>query len=551
RTLVLIAAALLFVGSLALLLGIGREFFPQVDAGQITLFVRTPSGTNLEAAEARIVDVERFIRDQIPANERKMIISELGLVPDWSAAYTANSGTQDCTVKVQLSEERTKSAQEYAIAVRAAFEKERKFSDLRVSFDTGGMVSAALNNGASSPIDIQIEGGTLSGSLALAKKIRDEVSGIPGAADVHIRQRLDAQQRIILVDRKKAADAGLDLAQVINQVATAMNSSVSLKRNFWIDYKSGNQYFVGVQYPENPSQRLGDVLDIPATGTNKMHPVKLGSLVKIEPGSAPVEMNHVNLARVFDILINTQNRDIGGVAGDIQDRLKNLQQAVWANEAKRGAKTPTILENQGLIFPDGMRLNVRGEYGRMIESFGSLGLGLAGASILVYLLLVVLFRSFLSPLIIMFAIPLGLIGVLAMLFITHTTLNVQSSMGVIFMVGIVVANGVLLVDFANKQRRLGAPVQRAITTAAGIRFRPIMMTFLATFLDLVPMAIGLGRGSEANVPLTRAVVGGLLTSTFLTLIVVPIIYTLLVRDTGRPAVDVEAELAKSDLAQAS
>jgi multidrug efflux pump subunit AcrB len=170
------------------------------------------------------------------------------------------------------------------------------------------------------------------------------------------------------------------------------------------------------------------------------------------------------------------------------------------------------------------------------------------ASVLVYLLLVVLFRSFLSPLIIMFAVPLGLIGVLTMLFVTHTTLNVQSSMGVIFMVGIVVSNGVLLVDFANKQRRLGASVQRAIATAASIRFRPIIMTFLATFLDLVPMAIGLGRGSEANVPLARAVVGGLLTSTCLTLIVIPIMYTLLIRDSEKPEVDVDRELSKSDFA---
>ena len=184
----------------------------------------------------------------------------------------------------------------------------------------------------------------------------------------------------------------------------------------------------------------------------------------------------------------------------------------------------------------------------MNQSFGSLGLGLAGASVLVYLLLVVLFRSFVGPLIIMCAVPLGLIGVLTLLFVTHTTLNVQSGMGVIFMVGIVVSNGVLLVDFANKQRRAGATVHGSITTAAAIRFRPIIMTFLATFLDLLPMAIGLGRGSEANVPLARAVVGGLLTSTFLTLIVVPILYTLLIKDSGRPKVDVNAELAKSEFA---
>jgi len=179
----------------------------------------------------------------------------------------------------------------------------------------------------------------------------------------------------------------------------------------------------------------------------------------------------------------------------------------------------------------------------MNESFGTLGFGLFMASLLVYLLLVVLFRSFVGPFIIMFTVPLGLIGVLAMLFLTNTTLNVQSSMGIIFLVGIVVSNGVLLVDFANKQRRQGASVREAIASAAAIRFRPILMTFLATFLDLVPMAIGLGKGSEANVPLARAVVGGLLTSTFLTLVVVPILYTLLVRDQTGPVVNIEAELS--------
>jgi multidrug efflux pump subunit AcrB len=189
-----------------------------------------------------------------------------------------------------------------------------------------------------------------------------------------------------------------------------------------------------------------------------------------------------------------------------------------------------------------MRVNLRGEYSRMNESFGTLGFGLFMASVLVYLLLVVLFRSFVGPFIIMFTVPLGLIGVLTMLWVTGTTLNVQSSMGIIFLVGIVVSNGVLLVDFANRQRKEGAGVREAIAAAAAIRFRPIMMTFLATFLDLLPMAVGLGKGSEANVPLARAVVGGLLTSTFLTLVVVPILYTLLIRDRTGPAVDIEAEL---------
>src|SRR5262249_42751880 len=228
---------------------------------------------------------------------------------------------------------------------------------------------------------------------------------------------------------------------------------------------------------------------------------------------------HVSLQRVYNVLVNTQNRDIGSVAADIQRAVRELRRP-----------------------PPGMRVTLKGEYARMNDSFGSLGFGLLLATILVYLLLVFLFRSFLGPFIIMFAVPLGLIGVLVMLFLTRTTLNVQSSMGVIFMVGIVVSNSVLLVDFANKQRKLGASVHKAITTAAAIRFRPILMTFLATFLDLLPMAIGVGRGSEAIVPLARAVVGGLLSSTFLTLIVVPTIYTLVNRKPLPPEKDIEREL---------
>jgi multidrug efflux pump subunit AcrB len=519
RMIVLVLVAMLFVGSLGLLFGIGREFFPQIDAGQITIFLRCPSGTNIEASEKRVIEVERFLEENIPAHERQMIISEMGLVPDWSAAYTPNSATWDANIKVQLTDERSKSAQEYAILLRHLFQAKPEFADLRASFDTGGMVSAALNYGASSPIDIQIEGGTLEQGLAFAQKVRDRVAGIRGAADVHIGQRLDAAQRIIVVDRKKAAEVGLSESEVINQVATAMNSSVAVNRNFWIDNRTGNQYFVAVQYAEDPDRKLEDVLNIVATGTSQPDPVKLSSLVQIQSGTAPVEVSHVSLARVFDVLVNTEERDVGGVAVDIQDRLRNLE------------------------VPAGMRWHLMGEYSRMTDSFSKLGSGLAMAAILVYLLLVALFRSYLGPFIIMFTVPLGLIGVLGMLFVTGTTLNVQSEMGVIFLVGIVVSNGVLLVDFANKQRKLGATVYEAITTAAAIRFRPIIMTFLATFLDLVPMAIGMGRGSEANVPLARAVVGGLLTSTFLTLIVVPILYTLMNRDRDKPEIDIDKELA--------
>lgn len=502
---VLAAVGLLFLGSLMLLPGIGQEFFPQVDAGQITLNIRAPSTFRLDASERRIIEVEKFLEENIPADERTMIVCEMGLCPDWSAAYTSNSGQQDTVIRVQLNAKRSLTAQQYSVKLRKLFNDDPRFSDLRVSFDTGGMVSTALNFGASSPIDIQIEGGTVEKAMEMAREIRNRVANVKGAADVRVAQRLDAPNLTINVDRQKAASVGLTARDVIMQVVAAMNSSVSINRNFWIDTKSGNQYFVAVQYPEDPYRTIEVLKSVIANGTNQATPVQLSSLVEIRSNTSAVEINHVSLRRVIDVLVNTENRDIGGVANDIEKRLKDL------------------------VVPTGMKVTLMGEYARMNESFRSLAGGLALATILAYLLLVPLFRSFVGPLIIMFTVPLGLIGVLITLYTTKTTLNVQSEMGVIFLVGIVVSNGVLLMDFANQLLNQGVDPVKAITTAASIRFRPIMMTFLATFLDLLPMALGLGKGSEAITPLARAVVGGLLTSTFLTLLVVPILYTLLIR----------------------
>jgi multidrug efflux pump subunit AcrB len=519
RTLVLSGVGLLFVGALALGTRIGQDFFPEVDAGQLTLYVQAPSKLRLEAAERRMIEVEQFLKSQIPAKEREMIVTEMGLDPDWSAAYTANSGQQDAVIRVQLTDQRRLTAQEYAVKLRRLFHDDPRFADLRVSFDTGGMVSTALNYGTSSPIDIRIEGGTPEQAMKLANDIRQRVAKVPGTADVHVAQRLDAPYLIFEVNRKKAQSVGLTAEDVILQVVAAMNSSVSINRNFWIDKETGNQYFVAIQYPENPHAKLEDVLNIAATGTYQKDPVYLIQLVTWYRTQGPVEINHVDLHATFDVLVNTQNRDIGSVARDIQARLHSLP------------------------VPERMHWYLKGQYERMTDSFKNLIWGLLLASILVYLLQVALFRSWMGPFIIMFTVPLGLIGVLTMLFLTHTTLNVQSEMGVIFLVGIAVNNGVLLVEFANKQRRLGAPIYQAITTAAAIRFRPILMTFLATFLNLVPMSIGMGRGSEANVPLARAVVGGLLTSTCLTLFVVPIMYTMLLRESGPTEADIELELA--------
>jgi multidrug efflux pump subunit AcrB len=523
---ILLAIFLLFITSLGLALGIGREFFPQVDAGQITIYVRAPSNLRLDETEKRVIEIEDFLNEHIPARDRKMVVSEIGLDPDWSAAYTANSGQQDAVVRVQLEDERGKSSQEYAALLRTALETEPRFNDMRFSFDTGGMVSTALNFGASSPIDIEIHGGDPKDPQRdqkmhdLGKKIRNVVATVPGAADVRVLQRSDAPYLFIDIDRAKAQSVGLSTREVVLQVVAAVNSSVSIARNFWIDTQSSNQYFVAVQYAEDPNRKLEDVLNVAITGTNQPNPIKLNSLVTVHRQEGAVEVNHANLYKAVNVQVNTEGLDIASVAGAIQHRLKDIEAEAHQQN---------------------MQIKFRGEYERMNESFRNLLVGLALASVLVYLLQVALFRSWVGPFIIMFTVPLGLIGVLTMLFVTNTRLNVQSEMGVIFLVGIAVSNGVLLMDFAKKQRQHGMDAYEAIVTAATIRFRPILMTFLATFLDLIPMAIGLGRGSEANVPLARAVVGGLLTSTCLTLFVVPILYTMLMRkaDTGDAAIEAE------------
>jgi multidrug efflux pump subunit AcrB len=522
RALVLGGVGLLLVLSLGLLPWIGREFFPQIDSGQLTLFFRCPTGTKIEKTNERLDRFEAFLREVIPPADLRMIVSEVGVTTNWSAAYTPNSGPQDAVIKVQLTEDRSRTAQEYASLLRRRFEDRQRtdpdFADLRLSFDTGGMVTAALNYGATSPIEIQVVGGPLEQANAKAREIRDRVKGIPGTADVRILQRFDYPQMVIEIDRKKAQLLGLDVPEVCQTVTTALNSSVVVDRNFWLDPRNGNQYWIGVQYEEDKLHtNLEAVKNISLRSKSTGEVVKLGTIVNFRRrDAAPAELTHDNLANVVSVMVNTDGRDIGGVSADIQAKL------------------------QGLELPRGMVLRISGEYERMNESFRNLGFGLVLAAVLVYLLMVAQFRSYLSPFIIMFAVPLGLIGVLFTLFLTRTTLNVQSSMGVIFMVGIVVANATLLVDFANKRRELGASVYEAITSAAAIRLRPILMTFLATFLDLLPMAIGLGKGSEANVPLARAVVGGLLASTVLTLFVVPVLYTLFNRDRmGEPGPEEE------------
>ncbi|MBI2844664.1 MAG: efflux RND transporter permease subunit [Armatimonadetes bacterium] len=499
----LLAVAAVFLASLALVPSIGRELFPKVDAGQFTIQVRANSGRRVEDTEKMIARVEQSVRNHIPKQDIKMVISNIGVLYDWPAAYTPNAGPHDSFILVQLEERRSRSAQEYAALLR------RKLSDLfpgvSFAFDTGGMLTAALNSGLPSPIDIQIEGNKLDIAQGIAEGVRDYVAKIPGTADVRIQQQLDYPQIGINVDRTRAAYLGLTQEQVVKNVVTATNSSINFDPSFWIDNANGNHYFIGAQYPEERIKSIATLKNIPITSPLQDQPVLLGNLATFDRRSAPAEVHHHNINRVTDVYVNVEGRDVGSVAAQIQ---------------------PAI---DGMNLPSGYFVRMRGEVASMSDSFRNLGIGLILASILVYLVLVAQFRSFLDPFIVMFAVPLGLIGVILILLLTNTAISIQSLMGVIFMVGISVSNSILLVDFANRLKEGGAETAYAALEAARVRLRPILMTSIAAILGLLPMAIGIGRGGEANIPLARAVVGGLSISTVLTIFVVPLLYTLFKR----------------------
>jgi len=353
--------------------------------------------------------------------------------------------------------------------------------------------------------------------------------------DVRVAQRLDYPVIELPIDRAKAAYAGIDAEQVMKDMVTATNSSIGFDPAFWIDERNGNHYFIGAQYPEEDLVSLDTMLDVPVGGTNGSPPVPLRNLVTLKRTTGPSVVNHHNITRVIDVYANVRpETDIGSVVAGIEERLAaSGELKPRPRESDRG----TYFDVTGPDFAGaGYSFILTGEVALMREMIEQFGFGLGLALVLIYLVLVVQFRSFSDPLIILLAVPLGLIGVAVMLRVTGTALSIMSSMGIIMMTGMVVAYSVLLVDYANRLRDEGADVREAVARAAGVRLRPILMTSLSTVLALVPMAIG-GRGGEANAPLARAIIGGVLGAVVLSLVVVPCLYTLLARPraSARPA----------------
>jgi len=482
---------------------LGVSFFPRTDPGQFVINLKAPSGTRVELTENYVKQVEDIIHEVVPPHELQIIVSNIGITTDFSAIYTPNSASHTAFVQVSLKEGHKTGSYEYMKRVRAQLSQ--KLPQLSTYFQSGGLVDAVINLGLPAPIDVQVSGNNLNQVYATAVKIAAPARGLNTVSDVLIPQDIDYPALELDVDREKAGLLGLSQKEIVDNVITALTSNSMIAPNYWIDPKSGNPYLLTVQYPEAAVKSMTDLKQIPLRGVHSTQPTFLDSVVKVKTIPSPTEVDHYQLFRVVDVYISPKNQDLGGVASQIEHILK------------------------GTELPEGVRVNLRGSVQGMRASFQSFGIGLILSVVLVYLILVAQFASWQDPFIILLAIPPGLAGVLLALLATGTTLNVMSLMGLVMMVGIVVSNSILIVEFARHLHHDGKPIHEAVAVASRLRLRPILMTSLATVLGLIPMAAGTEAGSEQYAPLARAIIGGLLVSVVVTVYLVPAAYMIVHR----------------------
>jgi multidrug efflux pump subunit AcrB len=521
RGIVMGAAGLVLLCSAALPFVVGLDFFPSVDAGQMRLHYRAPIGTRVEETERHVARLEQRIREIVPPDELQTINSMIGVPISFNLAFvqTDNIGSQDADVLIAL-KPRHRPTEEYMDRIRREVPDE--FPGSNLYFQPADIVSQVLNFGLSASIDVQIEGPDVEQSFGVARDLANRIRRIPGATDVRIPQVLAHPALALDVDRARAAQIGVTQRDVANNLLVSLSSSTLVAPSFWINPKNNVNYFVVVQTPLRQIDSVASLLGMPLGRNvqliNSSVPATpgeqpsggasyLGAVARLKPSSGLAMINHVSVQRVVDVQASASGRDLGGVTMDIEKAIKSLPQ-----------------------LPKATRIHIRGQSESMFAAFGRMGAGMVLAIALVYLLLVVLFQSFLDPFIILVAVPGALIGVLWMLAGTGTTLNVESFMGAIMAVGIATSNSILLVNSANDARvTQGMGVLEAAIEAGKTRLRPVLMTALAMILGMVPMAVALGEGGEQNAPLGRAVIGGLVVATFVTLFVVPAVYILLRR----------------------
>ncbi len=506
---------------------LGRAYFPRTDPGQFVIDVRMPSGTRLEASDDYIAKVETIIRSVVRPSDLDMVVSNIGVYPDLSAIYTTNASMDTAFVQTSLKESHSTGSYEYMRRVQQKLSRE--MPELTTYFRAGGLVDSVINQGLPAPIDIQVSSNNMDGAYTLAKNLAQTIATIPNVSGVYIPQSLDYPGIELNIDREKASLIGLSTKDIVDNVITAMTSDGMVAPSYWIDPKSGNNYMVTVQYANSylNNMTMEDFESIPLRGVRPLgngpmqenHEASsesrelsngdhiagytpLNSVADIKLINTPTEVDHYQIRRVIDIYVSTKTEALQEVGGEIDKLLTSTK-----------TDKNTVLK-------------VRGAVVSMNRSFLEFGLGLIVSVLLVYLILMAQFTSFIDPFIILMAIPPGLAGVVLILLVTGSTLNIMSLMGVIMMTGIVVSNSILIVEFAGTLHHQGLSPLEAVVQSCKIRLRPILMTSLATLLGMIPMALGMEAGSEQYAPLARAVIGGLAVSVVVTVFLVPAVYLI-------------------------
>ncbi len=494
------------VVSFGLIFFLGEDFFPSVDAGVFRLHVRARAGTRIEET-ARLCDqVENVLRHEIPKNELVTILDNIGLpFSSINTTYSTSGtiGTSDAEILVSLNEKHHHPTDEYVKKLRE--DLPLYFPGVEFFFQPADIVSQILNFGLPAPIDVQVVGRNLEGNYAIAERIANRMRHVPGAADVHVQQLMNDPEINLDIDRSRAKEVGLDQQDVARNLLVSLSGSFQTSPSYWLNPKNGVTYNVAIETPDYRMDSVQALMNTPVGSPSAPTPQVLANLATIKPASTPAAVYHYDITPVVDVYASVQGRDLGGVASDVTRIVQQF-------ESHR---------------PKGTQITLRGQVETMTSSFRGLAFGLVMAIVLVYLLIVVNFQSWLDPFIIITALPGALAGILWMLLLTHTRLSVPSLTGAIMCVGVATANSILLVSFARERMDAGLPAFQAALEAGFTRIRPVIMTALAMIIGMVPMALGMGEGGEQNAPLGRAVIGGLLFATVATLFFVPAVFTMI------------------------
>jgi CzcA family heavy metal efflux pump len=502
------------LGSLALFPRIGQDFFPSVDAGQFRMHVRAPAGTRIEETERIFGRVEDVIREVVPDSERDLILDNMGLTQSFTVMAYVDNGTvsdADGEILVSLKPDHKPTA---SYVARLRGELPKRFPGCTFFFEPADITAQILDFGLPAPINVQVVGVNREANLATAKELQQRLAQVPGIADVHLHQITDAPDLRLDVDRIMASELGLTQQDVAGSVLVSLSSTNQIAPNYWVSPQNRVNYRVAVQTPDYRVASVEALMNTPIINSqNKMQaPQFLSNLADLRRATSPAVVNHYDIQPVFEVFANVQRRDLGAVSDDVN----------------------RVVESMKPQLPRGSTIAVRGQVESMNSSFSGLAYGLIFAVLLVYLLMVINFQSWIDPFVILTALPGALAGILWMLYVTRTTLSVPALMGAIMCIGVATANSILMITFANDRRKEGDDATTAALAAGGTRLRPVLMTALAMIIGMLPMSLGLGEGGEQNAPLGRAVIGGLLVATFFTLFFVPVMYSLLRRQPPAP-----------------